>query len=245
MDSAWLNLADQVSTARLWILIVCLCLLIPFSLIEIIIVQKFKVDRLFLYTCLFYTTCFSLTLIYKECLEDLSPDASPFLTRFLQPSVHVLQSTACLCLTYYILIIEFVKITIESMSPQIMKRRTIRHKKATWGIIGGLFGLLVLQAVLDEMEIHAANSIVWLIYCSIVSALVIRFIWIAKYFIDKKFSQKDDSQSKIVWVWILVALNIYVQVIRTLLYIPMLYGQLTDNFELQFKVRTVMNINWC
>ncbi len=149
MDPYWQKLSDQANTARFIILVINLSLLVPLSAIEIIFIQKCRVDKLFFFTCLLYTACFSLRLFYMLCFKNLS-DLTYFQAHILSPTILVIQGTACLCLTYYILIIEFVKITIESMSPQIMMRNTKRHKLFTWSVLGFLFSILIAQAVLDQ-----------------------------------------------------------------------------------------------
>ena len=64
MDPYWHKLSDQANTARFVILVVSLSLLVPLSAIEIIFIQKLRVDKLFFFTCVLYTACFSLRLIY-------------------------------------------------------------------------------------------------------------------------------------------------------------------------------------
>ena len=210
MDPYWQQLSDQAKTARQVILVANLSILIPLSIIEIAFIQKFRVDKLFFLTCTLYTACFSLRLIYYECFSN-AQDLSYFSAKFLTPTILILQSTACLCLTYYILIIEFVKITIESMSPFILNRDTKRHRMFTWLILGFLFSILIAQAILDQEGYDEASSALGLIYVGIVLSLCFRFIWIVKFFVNKKSSKKANNRSvrsKIVWVWIIVFLNI-------------------------------------
>ena len=87
------------------------------------------------------------------------------------------------------LIIEFVKITIESMSPQIMWRETRRHKIFMWCILGFLFSLLIAQGVLDQEGYKKTNTVLEIVYTAVISSLCVRFIWIVKFFVDKKSSQ--------------------------------------------------------
>lgn len=74
MDT-WQTLFHRANDARYIILIVNLAFLVPLSICEIAFIQKFKVDKLFFFTCLLYTCCFSLRLTYYTCFEgkaDLS-----------------------------------------------------------------------------------------------------------------------------------------------------------------------------
>ncbi len=185
MDQNWQILIDHAHTARFIILVINLSLLVPLSIIEIAFIQKFKVDKLFAFTCVLYTTCFSFRLIYLECFENAA-DLTPFQKYYLAPAVLIIQGTACLCLTYYILIIEFVKITLISMSPQIKLRKMKRHRRLTLSAIGLLFIILIAQTVLDQFGYSVTVSILGIIYGLIISSLCIRFVWIINYFIDKK-----------------------------------------------------------
>ena len=185
MDPNWQILIDHAHTARFIILVINLSLLVPLSIIEIAFIQKFKVDKLFAFTCVLYTTCFSLRLIYMECFE-YATELTPFENHYIAPTVLIIQGSACLCLTYYILIIEFVKITLISMSPQIKLRKMKRHRKFTLSVIGLLFAILIAQVVLDQFGYSIAVSVLGIIYGLIISSLCIRFVWIINYFIDKK-----------------------------------------------------------
>jgi hypothetical protein len=48
--------------------------------------------------------------------------------------------------------------------------------------------MLVVEAIMDQVQARAAQEMVEFIYCSIISILLIRFIGVARFFIDKKFS---------------------------------------------------------
>ena len=159
-----------------------LAILVPFSLYEICYIQKFKVDRLFLFTCLLYSSCFALRLSYLSFFED-QPTLSSFEINFLVPFVQTLQGMACLCLTDYILIIEFVKITIQSMSPQILNAATKSHTRFTWGILSFLFLLLIAQNWVEAYGMVMEHSILFAVYSIVITFLCLRFFWIANYFI--------------------------------------------------------------
>jgi hypothetical protein len=156
--------------------------LIPLSLYEICYIQKFKVDRLFLFTIILYSTCFALRLVDLQLFHD-SANLTSFQTTFMVPFVRTIQSLACLCLTYYILIIEYVKITIQSTSPQIMRADTKRHTRFTWIVLGLLFVLLLAESVCESQGLIMEFSILLMLFGCIVSFLCIRFIWIANYFL--------------------------------------------------------------
>ena len=83
MDSATL-IAERADQVRFIMLAINLAIFVPLSLYEIGYLQRFKVDRLFLYTCMLYTTCFSLRLINSAFFENLK-DPSNFEYYFLEP----------------------------------------------------------------------------------------------------------------------------------------------------------------
>lgn len=53
---------------KIAILILDLAFFVPLAFIEICVIQKFKIDKLFLMTAIFYTTCFSLRLYFATSL---------------------------------------------------------------------------------------------------------------------------------------------------------------------------------
>ena len=61
--SYWDTLHDNVDNIRFYFLAFDLIVLIPLSVWEIVFVQRFKVDRLFLFTCMLYATCFTFRII--------------------------------------------------------------------------------------------------------------------------------------------------------------------------------------
>ena len=55
---------NPFTSAKIAVLMLDIALFVPLAFIEICIVQKFKIDKLFLMTAIFYTTCFSLRLYF-------------------------------------------------------------------------------------------------------------------------------------------------------------------------------------
>ncbi len=67
-----------------------------------------------------------------------------------------------------------------------------------------------------------------IVYGAVIASLCIRFIWIVKFFAEKKSVQQkgsDGMRNKMVWIWIIVGLNIYAQSARTIINVPLLIAQ--------------------
>ena len=69
-----------------------------------------------------------------------------------------------------------------------MMRNTKRHKVFTWSVLGFLFSILIAQAVLDQEGYSKSVTMLGIMYGVVISSLCIRFIWIVKFFVDKKSS---------------------------------------------------------
>ena len=64
----------------------------------------------------------------------------------------VLQNMACLVLTYYVLMIENVKIILESQSPQMMREKSRKHKIYTIVTICLLLALLIMIGMFNYLD---------------------------------------------------------------------------------------------
>ena len=62
---------NPYTEAKKYILIADLAIFVPLAFIEIVIIQRFKVDRLFLVTAAFYSICFALRLLYSLSLSTI------------------------------------------------------------------------------------------------------------------------------------------------------------------------------
>ena len=68
-------------------------------------------------TATFYSVCFALRLYFSMSLAKIDMNEASASTKIWSMAVQTIQKSACLALTYYILLIEFVKITLEANSP--------------------------------------------------------------------------------------------------------------------------------
>lgn len=138
---------NPFTEAKQNVLIIDLAIFLPLALFEIMYIQRFKVDRLFLLTATFYSVCFSLRLYFSMSLSNIDMSEASAGTKVWVMIVQTIQKSACLALTYYVLLIEFVKITLEATSPQILAKNVRKQKIIMTAIISTLMTFLVIEAV--------------------------------------------------------------------------------------------------
>ena len=138
---------NPFTEAKQNVLIIDLAIFLPLALFEIMYIQRFKVDRLFLLTATFYLVCFSLRLYFSMSLSNIDMSEASAGTKVCVMIVQTIQKSACLALTYYVLLIEFVKITLEATSPQILAKNVRKQKIIMTAIISTLMTFLVIEAV--------------------------------------------------------------------------------------------------
>ena len=138
---------NPFTEAKQNVLIIDLAIFLPLALFEIMYIQRFKVDRLFLLTATFYSVCFSLRLYFSMSLSNIDMSDASAGTKVWVMIVQTIQKSACLALTYYVLLIEFVKITLEATSPQILAKNVRKQKIIMTAIISTLMTFLVIEAV--------------------------------------------------------------------------------------------------
>ena len=138
---------NPFTEAKQNVLIIDLVIFLPLALFEIMYIQRFKVDRLFLLTATFYSVCFSLRLYFSMSLSNIDMSEASAGTKVWVMIVQTIQKSACLALTYYVLLIEFVKITLEAISPQILAKNVRKQKIIMTAIISTLMTFLVIEAV--------------------------------------------------------------------------------------------------
>ena len=138
---------NPFTEAKQNVLIIDLAIFLPLALFEIMYIQRFKVDRLFLLTATFYLVCFSLRLYFSMSLSNIDMSEASAGTKVWVMIVQTIQKSACLALTYYVLLIEFVKITLEATSPQILAKNVRKQKIIMTAIISTLMTFLVIEAV--------------------------------------------------------------------------------------------------
>ena len=138
---------NPFTEAKQNVLIIDLVIFLPLALFEIMYIQRFKVDRLFLLTATFYSVCFSLRLYFSMSLSNIDMSEASAGTKVWVMIVQTIQKSACLALTYYVLLIEFVKITLEATSPQILAKNVRKQKIIMTAIISTLMTFLVIEAV--------------------------------------------------------------------------------------------------
>ena len=138
---------NPFTEAKQTVLIIDLVIFLPLALFEIMYIQRFKVDRLFLLTATFYSVCFSLRLYFSMSLSNIDMSEASAGTKVWVMIVQTIQKSACLALTYYVLLIEFVKITLEATSPQILAKNVRKQKIIMTAIISTLMTFLVIEAV--------------------------------------------------------------------------------------------------
>ena len=63
--------SNSFTEAKQYVLITDLAIFLPLALLEIMYIQRFKVDRLFLMTATFYSVCFSLRLYFSMSLSKI------------------------------------------------------------------------------------------------------------------------------------------------------------------------------
>jgi hypothetical protein len=139
--------SNPFTEAKQNVLIIDLAIFLPLALFEIMYIQRFKVDRLFLLTATFYSVCFSLRLYFSMSLSNIDMSEASAGTKVWVMIVQTIQKSACLALTYYVLLIEFVKITLEATSPQILAKNVRKQKIIMTAIISTLMTFLVIEAV--------------------------------------------------------------------------------------------------
>ena len=139
--------SNPFTEAKQNVLIIDLVIFLPLALFEIMYIQRFKVDRLFLLTATFYSVCFSLRLYFSMSLSNIDMSEASAGTKVWVMIVQTIQKSACLALTYYVLLIEFVKITLEATSPQILAKNVRKQKIIMTAIISTLMTFLVIEAV--------------------------------------------------------------------------------------------------
>ena len=139
--------SNPFTEAKQNVLITDLAIFLPLALFEIMYIQRFKVDRLFLLTATFYSVCFSLRLYFSMSLSNIDMSEASAGTKVWVMIVQTIQKSACLALTYYVLLIEFVKITLEATSPQILAKNVRKQKIIMTAIISTLMTFLVIEAV--------------------------------------------------------------------------------------------------
>ena len=138
---------NPFTEAKQNVLIIDLAIFLPLALFEIMYIQRFKVDRLFLLTATFYSVCFSLRLYFSMSLSNIDMSDASAGTKVWVMIVQTIQKSACLALTYYVLLIEFVKITLEATSPQILAKNVRKQKIILTAIISTLMTFLIIEAV--------------------------------------------------------------------------------------------------
>ena len=138
---------NPFTEAKQNVLIIDLAIFLPLALFEIMYIQRFKVDRLFLLTATFYSVCFSLRLYFSMSLSNIDMSDASAGTKVWVMIVQTIQKSACLALTYFVLLIEFVKITLEATSPQILAKNVRKQKIIMTAIISTLMTFLVIEAV--------------------------------------------------------------------------------------------------
>lgn len=138
---------NPFTEAKQNVLIIDLAIFLPLALFEIMYIQRFKVDRLFLLTATFYSVCFSLRLYFSMSLSNIDMSDASAGTKVWVMIVQTIQKSACLALTYYVLLIEFVKITLEATSPQILAKNVRKQKIIMTAIISTLMTFLIIEAV--------------------------------------------------------------------------------------------------
>jgi hypothetical protein len=139
--------SNPYTEAKQYVLITDLAVFLPLALIEIIYIQRFKVDRLFLMTATFYSVCFSLRLYFSMSLSKIDMGEASAGTKIGVILVETIQKSACLALTYYVLLIEFVKITLEANSPQILAKNVRKQKIIMATVISTLMIFLIIEGV--------------------------------------------------------------------------------------------------
>ena len=63
--------SNPFTEGKQYVLITDLAVFLPLALLEIMYIQRFKVDRLFLLTATFYSVCFSLRLYFSMSLSKI------------------------------------------------------------------------------------------------------------------------------------------------------------------------------
>jgi hypothetical protein len=139
--------SNPYTEAKQYVLITDLAVFLPLALIEIMYIQRFKVDRLFLMTATFYSVCFSLRLYFSMSLSKIDMGEASSGTKIGVILVETIQKSACLALTYYVLLIEFVKITLEANSPQILAKNVRKQKIIMATVISTLMIFLIIEGV--------------------------------------------------------------------------------------------------
>jgi hypothetical protein len=139
--------SNPYTEAKQYVLITDLAVFLPLALIEIMYIQRFKVDRLFLMTATFYSVCFSLRLYFSMSLSKIDMGEASSGTKIGVILVETIQKSACLALTYYVLLIEFVKITLEANSPQILAKNVRKQKIIMAAVISTLMIFLIIEGV--------------------------------------------------------------------------------------------------
>ena len=163
------------TTAKQAILITDLLIFAPLAILEIALIQRCQSDKLFKMTAAFYITCFSMRIINSFCFQGKELQDN-FGLNFLSQLVQLIQKSACLALTYYILLIEFVKITLQSESPKLLMRSQKIHKKMASITIAVLFGLIVIEAILGLFNNKAAECIIESLYMILVIYVTGKFL---------------------------------------------------------------------
>lgn len=139
--------SNPFTEAKQYVLITDLAIFLPLALLEIMYIQRFKVDRLFLMTATFYSVCFSLRLYFSMSLSKIDMGEASTGTKVGVLVVQTIQSSACLALTYYVLLIEFVKITLEANTPQMLAKNVRKQKIIMTVVISTLMTFLIIEAV--------------------------------------------------------------------------------------------------
>jgi hypothetical protein len=98
-------------------------------------------------TATFYSVCFSLRLYFSMSLSKIDMGEASAGTKIGVILVETIQKSACLALTYYVLLIEFVKITLEANSPQILAKNVRKQKIIMATVISTLMIFLIIEGV--------------------------------------------------------------------------------------------------
>ena len=121
------------------------------------------------------------------------------------------------------LLIEFVKITLEANSPQILAKNVRKQKIIMITIISTLMTFLVIEAVFEYYMMNGYSEFVEMIYTVLVVGVMTKFLFTTKFFIDKKLD-KHRAISKP------ISKRLYIKI--SLLFVVVLFNLLTQLYRL-------------
>lgn len=87
------------------------------------------------------------------------------------------------------LLIEFVKITLEANSPQILAKNVRKQKIMTTAVISTLMIFLIIEGVFGYYMMNGYLELIESIYTVVVVGVMTKFLFTTKYFIDKKLDK--------------------------------------------------------